>query len=59
MKRHNPVKRHMGFKAAAESVAEKQNLPMNRANAIIAAGARHASKSAKKANPRLKRVHGV
>ncbi len=52
-------KKHMGFKAAAASVAKKEGLPMNRANAIIAAGARKASPAAVKANPRLKKVAGV
>ena len=49
-------KAHPGFKAAAASIAKRQGLPMARANAILAAGARKASPAAKKANPRLKRV---
>jgi hypothetical protein len=52
-------KGHMGFKAAAASVAKKQGISNDRASAIIAEGARHASTAAKRANPRLKRVHGV
>lgn len=50
---------HPGFQAAAQGIASKQGLPMSRARAILAAGARNASKSAKKANPRLKRVKGA
>lgn len=49
-------KAHQGFAGAARSVAAKEGLPMGRAKAIIAAGARKASAKAKKANPRLKRV---
>jgi hypothetical protein len=48
----------MGFKAAAKSVAAKEGLPMKNASAIIAAGARNASKKAKRANPNLKKVKG-
>ena len=46
----------MGFKAAAKSIAKKQSIPMERAGAILAAGARKASPAAKKANPNLKKV---
>lgn len=46
----------MGFKAAAKSIASKQGLPMERASAILAAGARKASPAAKKSNPNLKKV---
>jgi len=53
------AKRHMGFEAAAESVADRQNLPLDRARAIIASGARKASPAAKRANPRLLKVSGV
>jgi len=48
--------KHMGFEGAAESVAKRQGLPIDRAKAIIAAGARKASPAAKKANPALKKV---
>ena len=51
--------KHPGFKKAAASIAKKQGLPMERAQAILAAGARKASKKAVKANPRLKKVSGV
>jgi hypothetical protein len=52
------AKKGMGFKAAAKGVAEKQGIPMNRANAIIAASTRKASPAAKKSNPNLKKVKG-
>lgn len=48
----------MGFKAAAASVAKREGYSKERASAIIAAGARNASASAKKANPNLKKVKG-
>jgi hypothetical protein len=51
-------KKHPGFKAAAKSIAAKQHIPLKRANAILASGARHASAKAKRANPRLNRVSG-
>jgi len=50
---------HRGFKAVAKSIAKKQGIPLERANAIVAAGARKASPAAIKANPRLKKVSGV
>lgn len=52
-------KAHPGFAGAAKQIAAKEGLPMDRAKAILAAGARKASPAAKKANPRLKRVSGV
>lgn len=52
-------KAHPGFKAVAASVAKKQGVSKERAAAIVAAGARGASKKAQKANPRLKKVSGV
>lgn len=53
------MKKHPGFKAVAASVAKKQGISKERAGAIVAAGARKASKAAVKANPRLKKVSGV
>jgi len=53
------VKKHPGFAKVQAGVAKKQGISMERAGAIVAAGARKASKSAVKANPRLKRVSGV
>lgn len=51
-------KKHPGFKAVQKGIAKKQGISMERAGAILAAGARKAGKSAVKANPRLKRVKG-
>jgi hypothetical protein len=53
------VKKHPGFKAVASGIAKKQGISVERASAIVAAGARKASKSAVKANPRLKKISGV
>lgn len=50
------MKKHPGFKAVQRKVAKKYG--MKAAGAIVASAARKASKSAKKANPRLKRVKG-
>ena len=52
-------KAHPGFKAVQKKIAAKQGIPMERAGAILAAGARKASKKAIKANPNLKKVSGV
>jgi len=52
-------KAHPGFKAVAAKVAAKQGVSKERASAIVAAGARKASKAAVKANPALKKVSGV
>ena len=52
-------KAHPGFKAVQKRIAEKQGVGMERAGAILAAGARKAGRKAVKANPRLKRVSGV
>lgn len=52
-------KAHPGFKAVQKQVAKRQGVSMERAGAIVAAGARKASKKAVKANPRLKRVSGI
>lgn len=52
-------KAHPGFKAVQKQIAKKQGIGMERAGAILAAGARKASKKAVAANPRLKRVTGV
>lgn len=53
------AKKGMGFKKAQEQIAKKQGIPMKNAGAILAAGARKASKKAVKANPNLKKVSGV
>ena len=49
---------HPGFAAVQSKIAAKEGISKDRAGAILAASSRHASKSAKKANPRLKRVKG-
>ena len=46
----------MGFKAAQKNIMKKEGLSKNSAGAILASAARNASKSAKKANPNLKKV---
>lgn len=48
--------KHPGFKSVQASIAKKQGIPMKNAGAILAASTRKASASAKKANPRLKKV---
>ena len=53
------MKKHPGFKAVAAKVAAKQGVSMERAGAIVAAGARKASPAAVKANPNLKKVSGM
>ena len=50
---------HPGFKAVQKKIAAKQGVGMERAGAILAAGARKASKKAIKANPNLKKVSGM
>ena len=52
-------KAHPGFKAVQKKVAAKQGVSMERAGAIVAAGARKASAKAVKANPNLKKVSGM
>lgn len=52
------TKAHPGFKKAARSIAEKEHVPVERANAILAAGSRHASAAAKRKNPKLNKVKG-
>ena len=53
-KKHS--KKHPGFKAIQKKIAKKYG--MKRAGAILASSSRHASKKAKRKNPRLKRVRG-
>jgi hypothetical protein len=52
-------KAHPGFKAAQAKIAAKQGVSKESAGAILAAGARKASKAAVKANPNLKKVSGM
>lgn len=47
-----------GFKNNAQRIASRQGISYDRAAAILAAGARRASASAKRKNPRLKKVKG-
>ena len=54
---HSPA--HPGFKATAGKIAAREGISEDRADAILAAAARKASRGAIKANPRLKRVSGV
>lgn len=49
---------HPGFEAVAKKVAAKEGVSMERARAIVAAGARNASAKAKAKNPRLNKVKG-
>lgn len=53
------AKKGMGFAAAQKSISKKQGIPMEKAGAILAAGARKASPAAVKANPNLKKVSGM
>lgn len=48
--------KHPGFKAVAASISKKEGVSKKSAGAILAASSRGASKKAKAANPRLKRV---
>lgn len=52
-------KAHPGFKAVQSKIAKERGVSSERAGAILAASTRGASKAAKKANPRLKRVKGA
>ena len=50
--------KHPGFKAVQSKIASKEGISKERAGAILANATRKASKAAKKANPRLKKVKG-
>lgn len=50
------AKAHPGFKAVQSKIASKEGVSKKAAGAILANATRNASKSAKKMNPRLKRV---
>lgn len=50
------TKKHPGFKAVSKSIAKKNGISEEQADAILAKSTRKASAKAKKANPRLKRV---
>lgn len=51
--------KHRGFKAVQKEIAKKQGISLERAGAILAAGARKASQKAIRKNPRLKKISGV
>ena len=51
-------KAHPGFKAVQSKIAKQRGVSKERAGAMLAASTRRASASAKKKNPRLKRVKG-
>lgn len=51
-------KKHPGFKTVANSIAQKKGIPLQNANAILAASSRKASAAARKKNPRLNKVKG-
>ena len=51
-------KAHPGFARASAAIAKRQGISQDRADAILAAGARKASPAAHRANPRLNRVKG-
>lgn len=50
------TKKHPGFKAVQGKIAKKQGISKKRAGAILASRTRKASPTAKRKNPRLKRV---
>ena len=52
------AKKVRGFSKNAAAIAKRQGISKERASAILAAATRRASKTAKRKNPRLKRVRG-
>jgi len=48
--------KHPGFKKASASIQKREGYSKEKADAILAAGARKASAAAKAKNPRLKKV---
>jgi hypothetical protein len=48
--------RHPGFKSVQKSISKRSSVSLKRAGAILAASSRRTSPSAKRHNPRLKRV---
>lgn len=51
-------KAHPGFKSVQKKIEKKEGISKKAAGAILANSTRHASKKAKKANPKLKKVKG-
>lgn len=52
------AKKHPGFKSVQNSIARKEGVSKKAAGAILASATHNDSASAKRANPRLKRVKG-
>lgn len=52
------AKKHPGFASVQNKIAKEEGVSKDRAGAILASSSRGASKKAKKANPRLKKVKG-
>lgn len=52
------TKDHPGFAKVQDQIAKREGVSEAAAGAILASSSRGASKAAKKANPRLKRVKG-
>lgn len=52
------AKAHPGFKAVQAKIAAKEGISKKRAGAILASASRGASASAKRKNPKLKKVKG-
>lgn len=57
-KKQHEKREHPGFEKVAQGIARKQGVPVDRAEAMLAAGTRRAGKAARKRNPRLNRVKG-
>ena len=51
-----PSKAHPGFEKVQMGIAKKEGVSKKAAGAILAASSRGASKTAKKKNPKLKKV---
>ena len=52
------IKKHPGFDKDSSKIAKKEGVSQEAADCILAASSRGASKGAKKANPKLKKVKG-
>ncbi len=52
------TKTHPGFKKVQSQIAKKEGVSKKAAGAILANASRKSSPSAKKANPKLKKVKG-
>lgn len=50
------AKKHIGFEKAEKSIMKKEGMSKESAGAVLASGARKASKSAKEKNPALCKV---